>query len=82
MNLFTKAELQQVERAIVAAEQKTTGEIVPLICVRAEHYFEGAYIFSILCTICFSFLSLASPVWITVHHLLYGQLFAFLPALH
>ena len=77
MKSFSKAELQQVEQAVAIAEKKTTGEIVPLLCPQADHYTEGAYIFSSVCTLCFSFICLASPAWISVRHLVYGQVFTF-----
>ncbi|MFK7845001.1 MAG: TPM domain-containing protein [Rhodothermales bacterium] len=51
-DLFSKAELEEIKRAVSGAEERTSGEIVPYIVERSDRYdvtlWRGASLFAIL----------------------------------
>lgn len=70
---FTAEELEQISRAIVAAEAGTSGEIVPLVLARSDEYREAELIAALLLA---ALLSLV--LVLALHH---DSVWWFLPAL-
>lgn len=78
MHKFTEKELKDISNAVKNAEQKTSGEIVPYIAVKAEDYFDGAAIFvfaAVMVAVAFYFYY---HPWHSVRGLLFAQLCGFL----
>lgn len=77
MKKFTTQELNKIKTAVIKAERKTTGEIVPIIIPQADDYFEGQVTFSLLSTIIFSFGYLHYTQWKSLSLFIAGQVITF-----
>ncbi|HEX9005822.1 MAG TPA: hypothetical protein VF889_00915 [Bacteroidota bacterium] len=67
-SLFTSADLERIRQAVLEAEARTSGEIVPYVVDHSDHYEEAdwraAALFAALALATFTFLHSLTAVWL------------------